>query len=162
MLYLSLFYVSLHLFVILANCFAPAESLILLTTALPFEEYVAILPRKSTCCYWFIEIKMKRAFIKQRCILRVKALFTSASSLKWDVSSLKAEKTKHCAQGYRWKLDGFLYLPALESLDLGSGESLSEVTHKSLATHHWAIAMPALRLWSDCNKTPFTTNYCCY
>ena len=44
---------------------------------------------------------------------------------------MKAEKTKHCAQGCRWKLDGFLYLPALESLDLGSAESLSEVTHKA-------------------------------
>lgn len=33
-------------------------------------------------------------------------------SLKRHVRSLTAEKTQHCAQGYRWKLDEYLYLPA--------------------------------------------------
>ena len=33
-------------------------------------------------------------------------------SLKRHVRRLTAEKTQHCAQGYQWKLDEYLYLPA--------------------------------------------------
>ena len=67
-------------------------------------------------------------------------------SLKRHVRGLTAEKTQRCAQGYRWKLDEYLYLPAEESEDLGGGESLSAVTHKSSEVYHQTTAMPATKV----------------
>lgn len=73
--------------------------------------------------------------IKKKCCTTTNMHFQSQGpfhnlpSLKRHVRSLTAEKTPHCAQGYRWKLDEYLYLPAEESEDLGGGESLSAMTH---------------------------------
>lgn len=59
---------------------------------------------------------------------------------------MTAEKTQLCAQGYRWKLDEYLYLPAEESEDLGGGESLSAMTHKSSDVYRRTTAMPATKV----------------
>lgn len=123
---------------------------------------------KSPYCLWFIYIKINHLFILKeinsfntvqwlRGIFRAKALSTSAPSarLKKTCQEFDSwENTTHCL---RISVEA-AWIPVSSCLGIRGfrrrWKPVSSDTHKSLAVHHWNIAIPATeeRLWSSWDR----------